>query len=481
MKFYKYFRSVGDTLYVVESDNGVDREYTKEVKPTLYVEGHEEFKTIYGRSLQPRQFDSITLARQFADSSHGVYGFDRFAYSDIAKNYSNEYDQTQIKVGYIDIENAVVDRFPDIETADTPINCVTIGHKDVYYCFTTLDFKSEDYPKSYRVMKVQSEANLLDKVLRLWQHFSFDIISGWNCGGYDMPYLAKRIEVVLGKSYMNKLSKFNNVRITKSVDDNRTNFSCVILGTTILDMMDLYKKYVLTPRESYRLGFITQEELKETKLELEGSFYETYTNHPSKFVLYNIIDTELVAKLEKKLSLISLAINIAYTSKTNYDDCLSPVLVWDAIISDYLLAQNIIVPYRKNSGGGSGYEGAYVKDPIRGFYEWAVSFDFESLYPRLIQTLNISPETMIAKDTWSPIRPSDIVEKTPHFDAAREIAVKYDATLCGNGAMFSKKNVGFIPVLAEMMFNKRKDAKNSMLKYKKSKELVEAELKARGL
>jgi DNA polymerase elongation subunit (family B) len=180
--------------------------------------------------------------------------------------------------------------------------------------------------------------------------------------------------------------------------------------------------------------------------------------------------------------MIELAMSIAYVSKTNYQDCLENVRVWDVLIANYLIDQNIVVPYRRNSSGADeSYEGAYVKEPIRGYYEWAISFDFESLYPRLIQTYNISPETMITKDAWIKLRPTDIVQKTDLYKSAKKNADRLDATLCGNGGLFRRDKVGFIPVLAEMMFNKRKDAKKPMLAYKSQLELIEAEINKRGL
>ena len=41
--------------------------------------------------------------------------------------------------------------------------------------------------------------------------------------------------------------------------------------------------------------------------------------------------------------------------------------------------------------------GAYVKSPIVGKYEWIYDLDLTSLYPSIIMTLNISPETKIGK------------------------------------------------------------------------------------
>lgn len=482
VKFFKNFRALGDKLLIVEHDNGSDFYREVEMSPTIYTKGHGDFKTIYGESLKPVNFQSAKSAREFAKTlGSNAYGFDRFAYSEIHKLYGNDYDETKIRGVFIDIENAVDDAFPNIETADTPINCITMYFRGTYFCYTTLDISEIESEPNEKIWRLPSEKDLLIKFVSHWKAIKPDYVSGWNSTGYDLPYITKRIEVVLGKEAMRSLSPFGKINFNKEEVDGRVNHSVEIVGVSDLDFMVLYKKFRLITRESYKLGFIAEIELGETKDELPGTFKEAYTNFPSKFVKYNIKDTKLVVDMEAKLSMIGLALSVAYVSKTNYADCLANVRVWDVLIANYLIDRNIAVPFQNLGGDDNGkYEGAFVKDPIRGKYEWVVSFDFESLYPRLIQTYNISPETMITKDAWMKLRPSDIVNKTELYLSAKANADRLDATLCGNGGLFSRKEVGFVPVLAEMMFNKRKDAKKQMLVYKKQLEEIEVEIKRRS-
>jgi DNA polymerase elongation subunit (family B) len=483
MKFFKNFDSRGDTLFVVEHDNGQDFYREFRIKPSLYSLGNGDYKTIHGQSLSRVDFDSPKSAKDFAGMlGDKTYGFDRFAYSEIHKRYGNDYDLSKIRGVIIDIENAVDDKFPDIETADTPINCLTMFFRGTYFCYTTLPIDGLIAEPDEKIWQFNSESEMLTKFLMHFKQIRPDWVSGWNSSGYDLPYIVTRIRVVLGTEAMNSLSPFGKVRVIKNENEGKISFEANIMGVSDLDFMVLYKKFRLITRESYKLGFIGSVELDETKNELPGSFKDTYTNYPKEFVKYNIQDTKLVVKLEAKLSMIDLAMSIAYVSKTNYQDCLENVRVWDVLIANYLIDQNIVVPYRRNTNAANeSYEGAYVKEPIRGYYDWAISFDFESLYPRLIQTYNISPETMITKDAWIKLRPTDIVQKTDLYKSAKKNADRLDATLCGNGGLFRRDKVGFIPVLAEMMFNRRKDAKKPMLKYKTQLELIEAEINRRGL
>jgi DNA polymerase elongation subunit (family B) len=46
-------------------------------------------------------------------------------------------------------------------------------------------------------------------------------------------------------------------------------------------------------------------------------------------------------------------------------------------------------------GDREGFAGAYVQEPEPGLYDWVYSLDLQSLYPSIIMSLNISPETKI--------------------------------------------------------------------------------------
>ena len=68
------------------------------------------------------------------------------------------------------------------------------------------------------------------------------------------------------------------------------------------------------------------------------------------------------------------------------------------IIYNYLKKRNIVIPPRERSNKSEKYEGAYVKEPIPGKYDWVVSFDLNSLYPHLIMQYNIHPKLYLIQD-----------------------------------------------------------------------------------
>ena len=145
------------------------------------------------------------------------------------------------------------------------------------------------------------------------------------------------------------------------------------------------------------MDHIANVELGQKKLDHSefNTFKDFYTQGWQKFVEYNIIDVELVDRLEDRMKLIELAIVMAYDAKANYADVFSQVRMWDTIIYNYLKKKNIVIPPKERSDKSEKYAGAYVKEPIPGKYDWVVSFDLNSLYPHLIMQYNISPETLI--------------------------------------------------------------------------------------
>ena len=174
-------------------------------------------------------------------------------------------------------------------------------------------------------------------------------------------------------------------------------------GINVVDYLDLYKKFTYTNQESYRLDHIAFVELGQRKLDHNEfeNFKDFYTKDWQKFIDYNILDVELVTRLEDKMKLIELAIALAYDAKVNIRDVYYQVRMWDTIIYNFLKDKGVVVPPAKRSNKNEKYEGAYVKEPIPGRYNWVVNFDLNSLYPHLIMQYNISPETL-----WESRHPS---------------------------------------------------------------------------
>lgn len=300
-------------------------------------------------------------------------------------------------------------------------------------------------------------------------------IKSHNCSGFDSVFLYHRIKKVLSKNEANKLSFWNHVLVKTSEKNNKLTHSVDFYGTTILDYLELYKKFVQEKRESYKLDNIAEYELNENKLEYSefDSIQEFWEKDPEKFVLYNIQDTMLVVRLNQKLKLLHLAFTFSYIAKQNYSDVFSPIRTWDSLCYNYLYEKNIAVPPSSHTGKSESFAGAYVKESQPGLFKDVVSLDVNSLYPSCIRMLNISPETLVQKIIDPSIQDHQLVEQLKTGELKNYSKHKEnDYTLSANGQFFRKDKKGMFPEIMENLIKKRKEANSELVKMKQELEEV---------
>ena len=304
---------------------------------------------------------------------------------------------------------------------------------------------------------------MLQDFHKWWSDNTPDIITGWNNNLYDIPYICRRMERVLGEKWKKSLSPWNRVIDREFIVQGRKQIAYDICGVSILDYLDLYRKFTYTNQESYRLDHIAMVELDDKKLDHSEyeNFKDFYTSDWQRFVEYNIHDVNLVDKLEDKMKLIELAVTMAFDAKVNFEDVYSQVRMWDTLIYNDLKKRNIVVPPRQSTKKDEKYAGAYVKEPEPGMYDWVVSFDLNSLYPHLIMQYNISPETLVDER-----HPTVTVDKLLN----QEVDIDGDYAVCANGAQYRRDIHGFLPEIMQRIYDERTIYKKRMLASKQEYE-----------
>ena len=467
---------VGDQILIRGYEDGKRFSNREIYKPTMFVSSNvkTKYKTLTGDYVEPVKPGTIKETREFISKYEGVdgfkiFGFERFIYQFISDNYPEdqiEFDISKIKLITIDIETMSENGFPDVESTSEEILLVTIQDYTTKEIITwgTRPFNNTHDNVDYRLCN--DEHHLLSSFIQWWIENTPDVVTGWNCEFFDIPYIAGRLNRVLGSKLMKRLSPWGLVTQSDVVVRGRKNFIVDIGGVSVLDYMRLYRWSPGTPnQESFRLDYIAQQELGQKKLDHSefDTFKDFYTKGWQKFVEYNIIDVQLVDRFEDKLKLIELALTMAYDAKVNYQDIFFQVRLWDCIIYNELKRRNIAIPQKVGSKKDEKYAGAYVKEPIPGKYDWVVSFDLNSLYPHLIMQYNISPETLIEQR-----HPTATVDKILAEDINFELYK--DNAICANGAMYRKDKRGFLPELMQKYYDERVIYKKRMIKAKKAYE-----------
>ena len=472
--FYTSICLLGDDILFRGYEHGERVQYREKSRPFLFLvpqaqQKKSKYKTLDNRNAFPKQFDGAREAREFIKQYEGavgleVHGYERFVYQHIAQKYTGEidYDMSQMQIWTIDIEVACENGFPDVEASQEEMLCITMKNFNTKETITwgTREFVT---PKDVEYRVFWTEQEMLQNFHKWWTENTPDIITGWNNNLYDIPYICRRIERVLGEKWKKSLSPWNRVIDREIKMMGRTNIAYEITGVAILDYLDLYKKFTYTNQESYRLDHIAMVELGDKKLDHSQfeNFKDFYTSDWQRFVEYNIHDVNLVDMLEDKMKLIELAVTMAYDAKVNLDDVYSQVRMWDTLIYNDLKGRNIVVPPRITTKKDDKYAGAYVKEPIPGSYDWVVSFDLNSLYPHLIMQYNISPETLLDER-----HPTVTVDKILN----QEIVFDGDGCVCANGAQYRKDTLGFLPQMMQRIYDERTIYKKRMLAAKQDLE-----------
>jgi DNA polymerase elongation subunit (family B) len=469
--------------------NGYPVQDRVEFHPTLFLPSQtknpEGWKTLEGVSVDPIQPGTIPECRDFVNQYKDVEGFriygnTDYAYSYIAETWPNKVELalTSMSVWNFDIECESEYGFPEPAQANEIINAITMQDINTKR-FHTFGIGPYENPRSdVTYYECLDEEDLIKLFLTKWEEFAPDIVSGWNIGFFDIPYLHNRIARLFGEKEARRLSPWKVIRQTEKTMWGKSLTKYKIAGIAVLDYYDLYQKFSGKKLESYRLDYVAEVELGIKKLDHKeyATMKEFYTKNYQKWLTYNVRDVELVGWLNDKLKLLELTVFLAYHSKVNFEDVFSPVKTWDMAIFNKLNGLKIAVPLKSFSAKNAKYAGAYVKDPIVGEHNWVLSFDLNSLYPNIIRLGNISPETILNGD-----RKQISVEGLLRKDYILEDLHSGRKSLMGNGQCFDAATPGFLPEMMRELYEDRVGFKKEMLANKQKLEKIAAEMKRRGL
>jgi len=490
MKFYTHFHRTRNKILLRGWHDGKRISKVVNYKPYLFIPSNNEskYKTIHGNNVDKINFDSFKDARDFIErykdvANFKVYGLQDFEYVFINDFYSDEieYDAEMIRIAPLDIEVASDAGFPDIQLADKPVTAISFVVNDDIQVFGCGEYTPHQNNITYHICK--NERQLLIKFVNTFSTYDVDVITGWNTEFFDIPYLINRMRYLFGEvegaELFKKLSPWKIVRERKVMGMRGEQQTYDIVGISHLDYLPVYKKFSWKEQESYKLDQVAYHELGKKKVDYSEyeSLLELYKKNHQKFIEYNIRDITLLPELETEKRFLEQIFGLAYDAKVNFNDALTTVRMWDVIIHNYLIQNNIVIEPQKRDNAHPNIMGGHVKNPVPGKYEWVVSFDLTSLYPMLIQQYNISPDTIL--EYIDPVTPLEASNGA--YWQYEDILQKDNATITPNGCVFTRQKQGFLPALMEKIFDQRTHYKKEMLKVKQEVSDVKAEIQARGL
>lgn len=451
-----YLDRRNNKLLVSERING--KRFTTEYPLILeyYLEDKDGcYEATNGKKLKQMTYDSAlkrgTLLKQYKENGIKTYelGFN-LENKVLYRNYHNckapEYHKSffDIEVDRNGYEYLNVKQL--VEQACCPINAVSIYNdwEDTEYtlmlCPENIPFEeAEKICKEFdNTFLFKEEETLLKGIVKLFE--DADCLVGYNSKYFDIPYIIRRIENVIGKG----MSKYLNAweiepyKKEKVNDFGDTNIVYDLYGKISVDYLELYKKHERGKKDSYKLDNIAELELGERKVQHDESLDDMYRQRYSDFIKYNRQDTLLVKKLDDKLKYINIHNRQCHSICCSFDATLGTVAWCGQAVINEAHEKNLILEDNDETKG-QDYKniiapGAYVADPIPGLYEWIFSFDMNSLYPTTIRSLNMSPETIVGQVRLTLTKPYlyDKIEKNELYSKKAEKIPDWGAAWAGD-------------------------------------------------
>lgn len=359
------------------------------------------------------------------------------------------------KKTFIDIEIKLEnDEFPDPAKALMPVGLITfVGDDNVAYVLSIMD--NDEFPNGLgqaEITRMELEVNEYFKKIEplkekgrddsylFQQDFKirhkyfkteedmlsfffhqlvpkFSFVTGWNFTGFDWKYLMNRAKRIKVDAMLNMPSKscFSKNMIPKH------------LG--ILDYMEVFettRPYKVV--ENLKLDYISKLVLNSNKLKHGYSSFFEFQKDTYLYTIYNVIDTLLVKLIEQKLSILDVAFSMSWVARVDINKVYSPVYITEVLICREFLDQGVRMmklPWTSGETEDATYAGAFVKEPIPGYYNYVTCYDFKSMYPNIQMQFNISPDSYLGKRGEVKLSGDEISTKNDtYFSSKKDSSVR---------------------------------------------------------
>lgn len=385
--------------------------------PDVDIYGHyvatKWFKNKYERDIYVKNANGLNIVECYKPEQEFLHKlFDK-------DSFNESFNKQKIRIHYLDIETEMSESFEKPSDARNRINMLTIydSKTEKFYTWSLehaeIDFNEDplkDYPKDKFVLFEfhNDEIAMLEHFISWLEDNYADVVYGWNIKAYDIPYVTRRIENVLGKNEARRLSPVGKYFIKEVNHDNEradvsAEIEVTIAGLFIADGLILYRdKFMIShPDGGYTLDNIGEIEGCGHKIHYNGTLKDLYIKDWQKFYEYNVRDVDLCKRIDDKCKMINQARTVTSCGVSDYNTIYGSISYLISSVTAFAKVQmngkifNSYVAEKKNF---PPFEGAFVFPTIPGVYRGGIgTIDFASLYPSIIRSINISPETYVGK------------------------------------------------------------------------------------
>jgi DNA polymerase-2 len=262
----------------------------------------------------------------------------------------------------------------------------------------------------------------LDAFCERIRAFDPDVLTGWNTIDFDFTVL-QRIATRLRHPF-NLGRDVGAIRIRKA-EGYFGSGQASIPGRLVLDGIDLLRG-AFVRMDDYSLDAVAREVLGEGKAvsgdvrDRVAEIMHNYQHDLPAFALYARTDARLAFEIVEKLNVVRLAFARSRLAGMTPDRVAASIASFDFLYLTELERKHIVAPTVRSDDSRVhvAQQGGHVLDPVTGLHPNVWVFDFKSLYPSIIRTVNIDPLSYVA----NPAPDADLI-RTPGGAFRREPAI----------------------------------------------------------
>lgn len=254
------------------------------------------------------------------------------------------------------------------------------------------------------VQGFSTEKEMLEEFLRIVETYDPDIITGYNINTFDFPYLLERLKQ--NKLPLN-LGRADKVTFSRTYGMTQ---EYVITGRAVVDPYQILKKDPWVKFHRYDLNTVAKLMLDEQKHDIEygemGGLWNGNKEKMTRFIEYCRKDAELSMKLVVDKGMLDKFIEVSKISGLLLQDVMGgQTRRVETMIMHEFKKRNFVMPLapskaelirRTRERDKQGLKGAIVLEPKKGLHSegCVLVLDFKSLYPSIMRTYNVSPDTL---------------------------------------------------------------------------------------
>lgn len=329
--------------------------------------------------------------------------------------------------------------------------------------------------KDVTVKTFLSEEDLLQYFYEMIVAFSPAVIMGYNIFSFDLPYLHERcqrykIEIEKAGLVSERRAQYLEIKWTSSAYANQEFHYYDWCGRIVIDLLPVIKRehklanYKLKTVSSYFLKGDTKDPV--TVQQIFSGYREGFLgsdiNLLARVGKYCVKDASLVLDLYQKLNTMIGLIELARLCNVNIMDLFvrgQQIKVYSQIYRHCYETNRLVDSFQNMDESltpmfeSDKYQGAYVFPPKPGLYQNVLPFDFTSLYPTTMVSMNIDYSTLVIDESVT----DDQCNVIEWVDEDTKQPYKF---------RFIKQPLGVIPTLLKRLLEERKHTKTLLKKEK---------------